>query len=259
MMFSVSLLPGVTRPSCLATLTFHRTGHRLLTLGLRATGVWLTKRPRETFLCGRPAGTSVASQQDAASTSRCPRWGSPRWTASRPKVPPIMIWFRTPFLWRVLKDAAELDIADRSSPQGIADAALRQAAQLEVSASQGRIKQWHDAVQNNVHRLRRWVCRTAAPAPGPLDDAPVHPVDIVAAEHVKWGAQWSIPAPHTQAETRDWCARLGPATAPWADDLLHPSPAAVLACLRASLGGLLAWTLGRRLHSRCCRCLSFSF
>ena len=163
-------------------------------------------------------------------------------------------------LWqRVLRDASELGLMDRSSPQAIADDALRRAAKLEVSASQCRVKQWHDAVQNNVHRLRRWVCRTAAPAPGPLDDAPVHPVDIVAAEHAKWGAQWSTPAPHTQAETRDWCARLGPATAPWADELLHPTPAAVLACLRASArraAGLDAWA---RPRLRCCRCLSFSF
>ncbi|CAE7223538.1 unnamed protein product [Symbiodinium sp. CCMP2456] len=135
-------------------------------------------------------------------------------------------------------------LPDCSSPQVIADDALRRAAQLEVSASQCRVRQWHDAVQNNVHRLRRWVCRTAAPAPGPLDDAPVHPIDIVAAEHAKWGAQWSIPAPHTPEETRDWCARLRPATAPWADDLLHPTPAAVLACLRASsrrAAGLDSW------------------
>ncbi|CAE7800881.1 pol, partial [Symbiodinium sp. CCMP2456] len=145
---------------------------------------------------------------------------------------------------RVLRDAVELGLMDCASPQVIADAALRRAAQLEVSASQCRVRQWHDAVQNNVHRLRRWVCRTAAPAPGPLDDAPVHPIDIVAAEHAKWGAQWSIPAPHTSEETRDWCARLGPATAPWADDLLHPTPAAVLACLRASsrrAAGLDSW------------------
>ncbi|CAE7271763.1 unnamed protein product, partial [Symbiodinium sp. CCMP2456] len=139
--------------------------------------------------------------------------------------------------WVLLSHAAE-------SLMVIADDALRRAAQLEVSASQGRVRQWHDAVQNNVHRLRRWVCRTAAPAPGPLDDAPVHPIDIVAAEHAKWGAQWSIPAPHTPEETRDWCARLGPATAPWDDDLLHPTPAAVLACLRASsrrAAGLDSW------------------
>ena len=134
---------------------------------------------------------------------------------------------------RVLQDAVELQISDRSSPQAIADAALRQAALLETSASQGRIKQWHDAVQNNVHRLRRWVRRTAASTPSSLVDTPVHPVDIVAAEHAKWGAQWATPAPHTPEETRAWCAQLGPPAGPWAAELLHPAPDAVLACLRA--------------------------
>ena len=43
-------------------------------------------------------------------------------------------------LWgRVLKDAAELGIQDRSSPQAVMDAALTQAARLEAAASQGRI------------------------------------------------------------------------------------------------------------------------
>eukprot|EP00439_Symbiodinium_sp_Y106_P072455 s897_g13.t1 len=148
-------------------------------------------------------------------------------------------------LWhRVLKDADELHVIDRSGPQAIADAALRQAALLEAAASQGRIKQWHDDVQNNMHRLRRWVRRTVGPAPGPLADTPVHPVDIVAAEHDKWGAQWATPAPHTPEETRAWCTRLGPPTDPWAAELLRPAPAAVLACLRASAQrapGLDAW------------------
>ena len=88
--------------------------------------------------------------------------------------------------------------------------------------------------KTNMHRLRRWVRRTVGPAPGPLADTPVHPVDIVAAEHEKWGAQWATPAPHTPDETRAWCARLGPPTDPWAAGLLRPAPAAVLACLRAS-------------------------
>ena len=75
-------------------------------------------------------------------------------------------------------------------------------------------------------------------------DAPVHPIDIVAAEHAKWSEQWTGAAPHTPEETRAWCERLGPAVAPWSSDLLHPAPAAVQACLRASAGrsaGLDAW------------------
>eukprot|EP00439_Symbiodinium_sp_Y106_P041875 s6746_g5.t1 len=136
------------------------------------------------------------------------------------------------------------EITDRSSPQAIMDAALAQAARLETAASQGRIKQWHDSLQGNAHRLRRWVCRTPAPVPGPLNDAPVHPVDIVAAEHAKWSEQWTGAAPHTPEETRAWCERLGPAVAPWSSDLLQPAPAAVQACLRASArrsAGLDAW------------------
>ena len=146
---------------------------------------------------------------------------------------------------KVTRDAHELGLSFDGDLRRLCESALSAAAELEAAAAATRVASWHRALQSDYPRMRQWVRREPAPAPGPLSDGPVHPSDVVAAEHAKWQALWTRAPAHSPTETRAWCLRLGPATPAWPDELLHPPAADVLACVRAAArraAGLDDWT-----------------
>ena len=108
------------------------------------------------------------------------------------------------------RDAVELGLQAQTLVE-LRDEALGLAAEMERSAVQRRVRQWKADLQGNYKRMAAWVARPA-PKPEGHDnfEAPIHPLDRAEQERDKWAALWGREAPHTAAETRDWCRDLAP-------------------------------------------------